>query len=184
MRDMTQFKREWEKDLADLKAIEPNWQQRFVGFTSFNKSLLTDHILSKYYKNVCINLFYNINIPKHLHDLDPEYRKICLAHEYGHVINNHILKSNTFLLLGVILINLFHQFSVSLLIFSIILWYMGLYKVDEKEFKADALAVKHYGKGPVVLWLQNLYKRKNVNKDGKESLKKRILRLDPNATFD
>ncbi|MBP2660400.1 MAG: hypothetical protein H6Q69_3432 [Firmicutes bacterium] len=177
----------WERDLSDIKDTVPNWQAARVKLVPFNFHwsqifwLFNDHVcVSSYF------LEYRIYIPKHLRDMDSKFRKVCLSHEYGHVVEYHCLIYGLLFklglplfLLGIALKTYFGAiiglFGLGLIVLAFL--YDGIYKVDEKEFEADDVAVTATDKEKVLLWLINLSERKKVSKESRETLRKRIERL-------
>lgn len=181
----------WERDLIDIKDKVPNWQKDRIKLIPFNTPWYLKFLSC--YSHVCVVscLVYKIYVPNYLQNMDSNFRKICLAHEYGHVVNNHCLKYCFlyysgllcfFIYFLLVLVSMPYYGAIIGLIgfccMALALLYDAKYKKHKKEFKADDVAIKVTNEEEVLLWLKNLLLRNNVSEESKETLRKRIERLE------
>ena len=156
--NLNEIKNLWKKDLDNVKDKSfNNWQKKLVKLKFVKKG-----------QEVHVGFFYKIYVPEAVLYISENDRRCCLAHEYGHILNNDYCISFSLLLFAIVYFtsNLFFQIGENLSTFLYVLFvFVAIYvfnfcsKSDHKEFAADANSVKLFGKQKTKQWLEGLQAR-------------------------
>lgn len=169
----------WEDDLEYAKRKYPlntffKWQEKCISFRYRNFS-----------KEVLIFFPYTIYVPSAKFEIKDNCRKVCVAHEYGHVVHKHCLIGYSVFIVVVCLVFYLSITSLEEEIKALVICMIPtiiagfrLYKGEEIEFAADNVAVKIYGSNEVISWLNNLLLTPNISNDQKNNLENRIQKIE------